>query len=274
MQLLLIGGDARMKHLAALSRAHGHEVQLVGHGEIALHEAMPSMQVVLPFPAAVVDGFIPSPLVQESFPVECIFPLIIPGATLFATKPGPILLAYIQKQGCTRIDFQDSEAFLTRNAVPSAEGAIHALMSKSPACIGGSQCLLIGYGRIGRALALRLRSLGARVTVAARSAAALANAENDGCAAISMAMLARHNAYRYVFNTVPSPVIGHEALVAMPKNALVIDLASFPYGIDLDAASALGVEAWREPSLPGRHFPETAAAAMLAVIEEERSVTV
>lgn len=274
MQLLLIGGDARIKHLAALSRAHGHEVQLIGHGEIALHEAMPSGQVVLPFPAAVVDGAIPSPLVQEKFPVVCILPLIKPGATVFATKPGTVLLEYIQMQGCTHIDFQDSEAFLTRNAVPSAEGAIHALMGKSPACIGGSQCLLIGYGRIGRALALRLRSLGARVTVAARSAAALANAENDGCAALPMGALQRHNPYRYVLNTVPSPVLGYEALAALPKNALVIDLASAPYGVDLDAASALGVEAWREPSLPGRHFPETAAAAMLAVIEEERSVTV
>lgn len=274
MRLLLIGGDARIRHLALLARARGHEVQLLGHSEIVLHEAIPCAQVVLPFPAAVVDGMVPSPSVQEKFPVESILHLIQPGASVFATKPGPVLLDYIQKQGCTRIDFQDSEAFLTRNAVPSAEGAIHALMGKSSACIGGSQCLIIGYGRIGRALALRLRSLGARVTVAARSAAARANAENDGCAAIPMDALVRRNACRYVINTVPSPVMGREALAALPKDALVVDLASAPYGVDLEAASALRIEAWREPSLPGRHFPETAAAAMLAVIEEEWSVIV
>lgn len=274
MQLLLIGGDARMKYLAGLARKRGHEVQLLGHGEITFSEAKPCGQVVLAFPAAVVDGMIPAPLVQEKFTVESILPLIQPAATVFATKPDPTLLQYIQKNQCTRIDFLDSEAFLTRNAVPSAEGAILSLMSRSPACIGGSQCAIIGYGRIGRALALRLRSLGARVTVAARNAAARANAENDGCAAIPLIALHKANSYQYMINTVPSPVIGRKALLALPKNALVVDLASAPYGVDLEAASALGIEAWREPSLPGRHFPETAAAAMLAVIEEDWSVTV
>ena len=273
MQLLLIGGDARMKCLAGLARARGHEALLLGHGETLLSEAAPCDRVVLPFPAAVVEGMVPSPLVQEKLPVESILPLIAPGATVFATNPGTALLQYIQKHDCTRVDFQDSEAFLTRNAVPSAEGAILALMSRSPACVGGSQCAIVGYGRIGRALALRLRSLGARVTVAARSAAARANAENDGCAAIPMNALHKANVFRYMINTVPAPVVGRKALLALPKNALVVDLASAPYGVDLEAASALHIEAWREPSLPGRHFPETAAAAMLAVIDEEWSVT-
>jgi dipicolinate synthase subunit A len=279
MQLVLIGGDARVKHLAGLARARGHEVQLLGHGEITFSEASPCTQVVLPFPAAVIDGMVPSPLVQEKITVESILPLIRPAATVFATKPDLTLDHYIQKTGCTRIDFQDSEAFLTRNAVPSAEGAILALMSRSPACIGGSQCAIIGYGRIGRALALRLRSLGARVTVAARSAAARANAENDGCAAFPLnafckGTLPQAKHFRYMINTIPAPVIGRKALQLLPKNAFVVDLASAPYGVDLEAASALCIEAWREPSLPGRHFPETAAAAMLAVIEEEWSVTV
>ena len=94
MQLLLIGGDARMKCLAGLARARGHEVLLLGHGEILLSETVPCAQVVLPFPEAVVDGMVPSPLVQEKFTVESILPLITPGATVFATKPDTALLHY------------------------------------------------------------------------------------------------------------------------------------------------------------------------------------
>ena len=48
----------------------------------------------------------------------------------------------------------------------------------------------------------------------------------------------------------------------MNRKALIIDLASLPCGVDLRAAWALGLRAWREPGLPGRHCPESAAAAL------------
>jgi hypothetical protein len=39
-----------------------------------------------------------------------------------------------------------------------------------------------------------------------------------------------------------------------------------PYGIDLRAAWALGIRAWREPGLPGRYCPRSAAAALYRAI--------
>ena len=47
----------------------------------------------------------------------------------------------------------------------------------------------------------------------------------------------------------------------------MIDLASPPYGVDLRAAWRMGLRAWREPGLPGRHCPESAAEALLHAME-------
>ena len=53
----------------------------------------------------------------------------------------------------------------------------------------------------------------------------------------------------------------------MDEGTGVIDLTNAPYGVDLDAARRMGVRAWREPGLPGRYCPQSAAEAILRAIE-------
>jgi dipicolinate synthase subunit A len=53
-------------------------------------------------------------------------------------------------------------------------------------------------------------------------------------------------------------VLGVEELSALKEGALVIDLASKPGGVDLDAAAALGVQVVWALSLPGKVAPVTA----------------
>lgn len=272
MRLLIIGGDARNQHLAELAVARGHSVQLLGHDEHTLAGAEPCETVVLPFPVAEIDGYAPTPLPKQRLPMQDVCALIMPRAKVYATKPGPVITQYIREHSCIRIDFMEDEAFAVRNAIPSAEGSIHSLMGRSTACIDGSRCLVAGYGRIGRMTAIRLRALGAEVTVAARSPAARAHAQSDGCRAIPLEQMTEAADYRYLVNTVPYPIISRDVLRRMPAKLLALDLASPPYGIDLEAAKELGIEAWREPGLPGRYAPETAAAAMLALIEEKDGV--
>ncbi len=269
MRLLIIGGDARNRHLATLARINGHTARLIGHGTPSFQEAVPFGCVVMPFPVAEAEGYAPAPLSGEKLPMVDMCALIAPKATVFATKPGPILTEYIQKNSCTSIDFLSNEAFSVRNAVPSAEGGIHALMSHTSACIGNSDCLVVGYGRIGRALAMRLKGLGAHVTVAARGEASRANAQNDGYRAVPIEWMNERHECHFLINTVPARIIGADKLAALPPGALALDLASAPFGFDVDEAKELGIEAWRELSLPGRYAPETAAKAMLALIEEK-----
>lgn len=69
------------------------------------------------------------------------------------------------------------------NAVPTAEGCLELLLRLRERTIWESGFLVLGYGRVGRAVARRLVLLGGRVTVAARSPEQRANARCAGCRA-------------------------------------------------------------------------------------------
>ena len=65
-----------------------------------------------------------------------------------------------------------------------------------------------------------------------------------------------------ILNTVPARVLGEEALRAVRPDALLIELASAPYGEDLAVARALGVRVEVESGVPGRYAPLDAGAAL------------
>ena len=65
-----------------------------------------------------------------------------------------------------------------------------------------------------------------------------------------------------VVNTVPSTVLTHDVLRAMRRDCPVIEIASPPYGTDLDAAQALGIHVQIAPSLPGKVAPKTAGVIL------------
>ena len=103
----------------------------------------------------------------------------------------------------------------------------------------------------------RLRGLGADAVVSARRETDLAWAEALGYHSVLTAKIDASD-FDVVFNTVPAQVFGRTVLETMKKTAVIVDLASAPYGTDFDAAKELGVEALTAPSLPGRMFPEKA----------------
>ena len=61
-------------------------------------------------------------------------------------------------------------------------------------------------------------------------------------------------------------VLDEDALSGTRGGTLMIDLASVPYGVDLRAAWRRGILAWREPGLPGRYCPRSAAKALAEAI--------
>ena len=65
-----------------------------------------------------------------------------------------------------------------------------------------------------------------------------------------------------IFNTVPAHVLSRGLLLGLPRDALLIDLASSPFGVgdeDVRVATAeRGLRYLRAPSLPGSYAPRTA----------------
>ena len=147
------------------------------------------------------------------------------------------------------------------------EGAIQIAMEELPITLCSARVLVVGCGRIGKLLAVRLGGLGAHVTVAARKYEQLAWAEAYGFGAEHIHQWGGYLcSYDLVVNTVPHRLLGVEELSDLKKGCLVIDLASPPGGVDLESARNLGVRVLWALSLPGKVAPVTAGAGIKTAV--------
>lgn len=106
-------------------------------------------------------------------------------------------------------------------------------MEELPITLHGCRAMVLGYGRLGRMVAQRLKALGARVTVAARKWSDLAWAEACGCCAEQISTLDGWLCgYDLLINTVPARVLTAARLADLRADTLVIDLASKPGGAE------------------------------------------
>ena len=273
----VVGGDMRQAKLAELLSADGHAVHTFALEELGplegvrqekgLAEAELADCVVLPLPAAGGDGRLNAPLSRLSLPLAEVFSALRPGQVVCAGRVDAPARAQAEALGLTLRDYFAREELAVANAVPTAEGAIQIAMEELPITLHGARALVIGYGRLGRALAPRLAGLGARVSVAARKYADLAWAESFGFGTEHTGQLRPWLCgYDLVVNTVPARVLGEAELAELRPDCLVIDLASKPGGVDLDAAARLGKKVVWALSLPGKVAPVTAGRAIRTAI--------
>lgn len=273
MIFAVAGGDERMVRLVRLLREDGHRVlpyAMENALECAGPEALQSAEaVILPLPC-VRGGRLFAPYSDEKY---------VPGQILSALpRSTPVLagqagsLRYVCSELNLRLfDYFEREELQIKNAVLTAEGAIELMLRSCPRSLSGSRVLICGFGRIGRLLALRLTALGAAVTAAARSPADRAWAESMGCRAVCLSDAALSGGCDFIVSTIPETVLGEDFLKAA-GGALLIELASPPYGFDIGASERLGKSVVIASGLPGKTAPESAARAIrdtiYAILEE------
>ena len=274
----VIGGDRRQAELARLLRRDGHRVVTYG-----LQEWKPGGAATLDQAAGQEIVVLPLPLCRGEQVLNCredpvttaeLFRKLAPWQTVLAGQVPPEQRREAESLGLQVVDYFTREELKVANAAATAEAAIQVAMEQSDQLLLGGKCLVLGFGRIGRLLAFRLRGLGALVTAAARKPEDLAWIRAYGCEALEIGKLDGHlSGFRAVFNTVPSLVLDERLLEQLPENCLCVDLASVQ-GIDLAAAERLGLPNVWARSLPGRLVPRTAAAvirdAVYCILMEER----
>lgn len=168
--------------------------------------------------------------------------------------------------GYDMIDYYKDESFQMQNAVPTAEGAIQLAMENTDFTINGSCCAVLGYGRIGKVMAAMLKSLGAKVTVCARNPKDISLARAFGFETMHINHLENMGMFDIIFNTVPKTVMDSTVLGSTKSNVLLIELASKPYGIDMEATQKLGKKVIIASGLPGKVAPKTAGKILCDVI--------
>ena len=258
MRLLLVGRDARFAWAARLAASRGLEAAVTGQEKSGF-----------PLPRADERFISEADAVIMANPWRAAFSGPISAeAIMDMMKPGAALILPddmgAPDDAPTHLCLSDDEDYVLANAILTAEGAVYSAMGALPCAIRDTRALVIGYGRIGRRTARLLTALGASVTVAARRESARREAEAAGAAACSLEEMAgRLRHWRLIISTIPAPVLPDALLREIGPEALLMDVASPPYGFSLERARALGLKAARENGLPGRYCPESAGRLLL-----------
>ena len=283
MRFAVIGGDKRTEHLAAQLLRDGHRLRSFAleraalPPEISRESCLQSCVygadcVLLPLPAER-GGRLHAPLSAEELGMPALIEALWPGQLLIGGALREETVTAALRGGLRVADLLRQPALAVGNAALTAEGAIGRLIEHSERAIWSDRALVLGWGRIGRILALRLSALGAQVTVAARGARDRAMAEALGCAAVDYAGLdGILGDFDFIVNTVPARVLTEGMLCLIRPDALLLELASPPGGFDRTLAQNIGLHALAAPGLPGETAPEAAALllrqAVYAAIEE------
>ena len=228
-------------------------------------------------------------------------------ALLEELTPGQLLvggaLPKAFREACHRkqistADLLEEEAFLSANAALTAEGLLGVLLSDTPFSLTGRKILLLGYGRCGQETARLLSAFSAKLWVLEREEAALARARAQGHLAfpfpetgaaknrgpeaeVSTSQKPEAGAstdrnpeaeppmdFDLVINTIPARVLSPSLLSRLPVHCRIFDIASAPFGFDLETARSLGLSCTRCPGLPGQWSPQTAGEIMGKTILE------
>ena len=276
----VIGGDERMKYLAQSIAADGYPVCVCGLEKLGTCRgaaecdlpqlAAKSSVILLPLPATKDGLFLNAPYAENEIRLDDDF------ARLFMHKAvcGGMLQRLTASSSLWREiepeDYYRREELAVGNAIPTAEGAVGIAIREYPGTINGAKCLITGFGRIGKNLAIILRGMGAEVFCAARKKADLMQMRAFGVQPLTYREISRR--FDLIFNTVPAKVLTSPVLMQQTRDTLIIELASAPGGIDLKRAEELHLHVIDAPSLPGRVAPKTAAEyikeAVYNILEE------
>ncbi len=269
--ILIAGGDLRQVRLAEMLKGKGYGIHTIGFGKLGVRDdwADEADWVFLPVPYQSPDGSLKAPFSETRLRLEDVSDRYPQSAYLLG---GLDARARGVLEGRRVFDVLADEAFIVTNAMLTAQGAVCAYLKGSETALCGARCVVTGFGRIAKLLASLLRAHAARVTVCARKQGDLEFARAQGYEAAHIRGLAQAlRSADVVFNTVPERIIGEDELASVPPHACIIELASPPYGLDVERAKELGLDARIEAGLPGRAFPGSAAEAMLHAFEREES---
>ena len=280
----MVGGDARQIALANMLAAEGNTVycsgfehsvqQLVGIASTdPLTAVLMADIVILPMPPTRDGVTLSTPLSTYRIELNDEFCSALMGKAVFvgmAERLRSVSPAYAQ---LNIYDYGASEGFLLRNAQATAEGALAEIIANCPRTVCGSRILITGCGRITSYLAPMLRALGGNVSVAARRPSDRARIAALGMEALSFGRAARRaKEFGVIVNTVPAKVLDSRFIDGLSQDAMLVELASAPGGIDLAACERRNIRVLHALGLPGKYSPIAAAEiikeTVMSILEE------
>ena len=280
----ILGGDLRNLYLSQLLLEDGYNVYTYGleKSDVINNKSIikcrtieeffkTSNNIISAIPFSKDEIYINSPLSNCQIKVDDTLKLL-KNKTLIAGAINKCIKEEARELNINLIDLMENEKFTILNVIPTVEGAIQIAMENVGFTIHNSNCLVLGYGRIGKLLSKTLKDLGANVSVMARKEKDLSWIKLSGYKDIHINNLSENlTKIDIIFNTIPSLILDMNKLKITKekcKDAVIIELASKPWGIDFKKAEEYNIKVIKAQGLPGKVAPYTAGKYIKEVIEE------
>ena len=269
--IAVIGGDLRIVKLVEMLEKENYVISTYGLENAkdittkcnSIEECIKDADIVLgPLPLSSNGEYINTPFSENKIAIDDLLNNI-EGKTFIAGSIKQEVYDKINGKNITVFDIVKREELAVLNAISTAEGAIQIAINETPRNVHGNNVLVLGFGRIGKVLSKMLDGIGAKVACEARKTTDLAWIKAYGYEPINLIELKEHlHKFDIIINTIPYIVLTKEMLQEVKEDALIIDLASNPGGVDRNAIKELGIKFNWALSLPGKVAPITSAEFM------------
>ena len=269
--ITVVGGDLRIVKLIEMLINDGYKVYtyaLENSEELlsldgvemcpTLDEAVSYSKVVVgPVPLSSDRRRISAPFGRNSVELED-FVEALKGKYLIAGNIN--ITEKLEEMGVQSTDLLKREEFSVLNTIATAEGTIQIAMEETQRTVHGTNVLIMGFGRIGKVLAKMLDGIGAKVYCEARKDEDISWIKAYGYNPIHLNDLDENlNKFDIIINTIPFQLLNADKLDLVKPEAVIIDLASNPGGVDRKAAREKNIKVIWALSLPAKVAPLTSA---------------
>ncbi len=161
----------------------------------------------------------------------------------------------------------NDEDYLYYNSILTAEGLISYIIAHRRYPLYESKVLLLGFGHCAKPILSLLTAFQAEVSVAVRNPKYVDEIKKNKGKYVDIENLDLSE-YDLIINTIPTVVIDEKELDTAKRQCFLIDIASYPYGINHHYALSKGLNCIILPSIPAKYAYSFAAEMICKKIEE------
>lgn len=250
VKLYFFGKDKRSKYLKEMYEQKKED------SNIEIVDSVENSDVfVLPIPFTKDGSYITGEnILIEELISKCKYKIVITGGIKDEFKEK------MRDENIKCVDLMELDEIAYLNAIPTAEGAIKCAMDNTDFTIHGANIMVLGFGRVGKILADKLKGLNANVFCEARNKKDLAHIQALGYNVVELNNITEViGNMDIIFSTIPAVILDEEKIKLLDKNTVIIDLASAPGSVDYIACEKYGIKAYLELGIPSKVAPYSAA---------------
>lgn len=269
MNCLILGGDKRYYEIIKNFLNKGYNVDIVGYKKgigkaknINYEDVNISKYDIIIFPiGGVKDNFIV--VGEDCFRVNPEFLKLAKDNCLIFSGINTPCLEQIKITSKKNINFLMNDiGVIKENVIPTVEGIIADIIINTDITINNSNIMVIGYGNVGSYLVKILKEMNAQLIVSIicendefllkknNIASVYSNDLNKMKKSLSNADV--------IINTAPSLVLDKEYIDSIQNNCYVLDVASYPHGINKQYLDEKGIKNKIYLGIPSDIAPKTA----------------